>query len=1663
MIKKLGKRVLPILLAILMVFSLAPIGAFAAEDEPCITRYDEFILNLYLLEEVANIYVAEVDDTADIYDLIIKYIRTGVDRYNSGSWGIMAGYENVDFANFVAELEGPLSEEIGIELNLLGLKNLKHFDIPNGDIIDFGHMFGTMDITYNNKGSVAHADVGGWAGDIVDLMSAGDLGEVSGTIEEMVAELSENYLCKNLDEIVGANGSFSLTDMYGDLDAYYIMDNLPDEYEYYIFTETVEGYFTEELDDAFRAEYLLKNRLGTTGTREAIRETVYNEYLNNKVVATLEATREFNTKDRISLRKAACYTFADYLCELAGDYVEKSDKSYLTVFDTEYSTLAPGITQELKYATSADGKQMAYYIATADITRDDVNLYANYKDNDPTSWGMQTVLEQANAAQNKYGDPASDSYIENYNVIASTNGAGFNITTGQPGGLLVMGGIEYHPINSNGFFGILDDGTAVIASTEEYNTIYKDRVMEGIAQFGDTLVKDGKIVVKNTTNYYNSRASRTAVGITRTGKVVLMVLDGRQEPVSCGGSMIEIAQIMLEAGCVHAVNLDGGGSSTYVAKQEGEDELSVINRPSDGYARSVSTSLMMVSTAPSSTAFDHAVLENDYDYLTVGSSVQITAVGVSATGNSAELPEGVYWALSDNSKGTITEDGTFTATANGDVDVYLMLGEDTLVSRTLHIVNPDTIGFTKTNLNTVYGAKTELPLKATYKGNPIAINPNDIIFTLSSKNAGSFNGFVFIGNEAAAVGVVKITAALTADANATASITVALYEQGAALFDFDQATGGDEEFAWDRKVSNSTTKDSVIYYSVDTAKDMVTSYIFAIDMSKIEIPEKLSELTYLLPGAGEADASAWGFLCQLAERISVLTEVKPVIRFDKNFDVDYSKITLVNDYFYLADKEFDEGNNTLTLTLKWHDQTEPIDAELANPMCILSGVTLTPKDNAEWDGANQLDIVNAGEIGYTVYMRANALYTFACDETNQSIFDVYPFINPDDASEKGGYFSSVYNEFEDNYTLINSRKTGWDTENGGFVYYLDGVKLTGVKEAEGFYYDFGDNGINAGQSKYTGLFFDEADGVYRYAKLGLLATGWHMIDDDWYYFDAATKAAVTGIFEYNQDLTYELDETGKVVKGCWAKTLYGTRYYYGPGCHQNGWKTIDGKEYYFEYSYRLENGYEMLRENLIPTWYYFDENGACDKSVVVPDGFHTDRNGYAYCKDGIGRTGLELIDGVYYYFNYKGYAQTGTNAGRIFGEDYKAYTGIIEKDGILYYYENGRTGPYGLTKYNDNYYYVYWGGVIKTGKQYVSTTNCDLPKGNYYFKEDGTLANGPVMMDGTLCYFVDGKTVTPGLYCYEGDYYYAYWGGVIKTGKQYVSTTYCDLPSAREYEFGADGKMLNGIVEKNGTLYYYKNGITGTHGLVEWNGDYYYVYWGGVVKTGKQYVSISYCDIPAGKEYEFGADGKMLNGIVEKNGTLYYYNNGITGTHGLVEWNGNYYYVYWGGVVKTGKQYVSISYCDIPAGKEYEFGADGKMLNGIVEKNGTLYYYNNGITGTHGLVEWNDDYYYVYWGGVVKTGKQYVSTSYCDLPAGMEYEFGADGKMLNGFVTKADGIYYYKNGRTPLPGLAYIDGYYYFIYWGGKIITDQTFYVWEGNGLSIEMNYTFDEYGRVIL
>lgn len=81
------------------------------------------------------------------------------------------------------------------------------------------------------------------------------------------------------------------------------------------------------------------------------------------------------------------------------------------------------------------------------------------------------------------------------------------------------------------------------------------------------------------------RHPRTAVGITKDGRyLILMVIDGRLPGYSEGTTKAETAEWMRRLGAYHALNLDGGGSSTLVV--EGRDgRPGVANRPSDGRER----------------------------------------------------------------------------------------------------------------------------------------------------------------------------------------------------------------------------------------------------------------------------------------------------------------------------------------------------------------------------------------------------------------------------------------------------------------------------------------------------------------------------------------------------------------------------------------------------------------------------------------------------------------------------------------------------------------------------------------------------------------------------------------------------------------------------------------------------------------------------------------------------------------------------------------------------------------------------------------------------------------------------------------------------------------------------------------------------------------------
>ena len=1723
-----------------------------ALGEAEINTFDELIFNLTLLEEIAGQYVKE-NPGKDPIALVIKYIRTGVERYNSGSWGIMAGYEDADFAKYVKRMEDTVNAEIqdGNYIAVTGLKNLNNFTLPNGDRADIGHVFGAMDITYHNKGSQNHADVSGWAGDLVDLLELAGLAGVTGSLDEMIEYIGANLLGKNVN--IPQAPSMSQEDLDGDFDAFYIMYAIGvvgEDYTAGTLTEIFMNYFTEDLSAEQRAAFFLRNRLETTGTRAQIRSAVFNAYTSNKLIATLEGTREIQTNDITTLRKAVCYAFADYVCKLAGDYVEKQDNPYYEVFNSSMSVLAPGITQEYYQATSADGKQMVYYIATADITRDDVHVFANYHNASPEDgWAMQRVLDQANAAQEKYGNPDSPYYIPNYNVIVSTNGDGYNMSTGEPGGLLIMNGQEWHGVDNGGFFGITKDGKAVIGTKDEYNKTYKGDLTDAIGGFGTMLISGGKILVSKTDNYQKDRAPRTAVGITKTGKVVLMVLDGRQDPYSCGGSMQEIAQIMFEAGCVEAINLDGGGSTTFVAKQQGEDELTVMNRPSDGAARSVSTSLLMVSTAPSSTAFDHANLVSTYSFATIGTSVQITPVGISATGNITDLPEGYTWAVSDEKWATISQDGVFTGLRNGSVDVYLMLDGAIIGSKTMNIVQPESIYFTKATIDGIYGSTVELPIAALYEGKQVAISAKDVTFALDNAKAGSFNGLSFVATEGSGVKSVKVTATLVSDTTISGILTIKLYRQGENSFDFDKATGGDRLLAWDRVVSNATTEDGMSFYVVENSEAMSTSYTFAMDMTQIPIPAQLADLVYMLPGADMADASAWNFLLQLAERVSTLTEVTPVLRFDPNVDVDYSNLTIKNDFFELVSKEFDETTNTLRLNLRWIDQTAAIDPTTANSICLVSGIKLTPKADAKWDANSRLNLSHSGSISYKIYLRANALYSFAQKPENQEIFGLMPFKNPDIPSESGAYFGDTYKEFQDSYTLVNALKNGWIAEDGGFAYYIQGVRMAGgVKKVEGFYYFFNDQGINIGQTKYTGVFYSSSAGAHYYAKNGVLEGGWQSVDGSWYYFDKSTLKAVSGTQKLG-GVTYEFERDGLLKSGVWVNVVTGMRYYYGPSYYLSKWQNIDGEWYYFRNGHPV-TGYSMVDDkefNYIRKWYNFGEDGIARE--LEYNGLHTIDGELYYIVEGVHQVGLHKVDGDYYFFTYNGPAMRGKSyyawethcdlpcntyafgmdgkmvnglaqmadgiyyyvngkvnwqeaglhkigddyyfintAGKCvtgpyyawatycdmpcnnyeFGPDGKMLNGIVEKEDGYYYYSNGRIDwtLAGLHKFGDDYYFINTAGKCVTGPYYAWATFCDLPCNNYEFGADGKMLQGVVeKADGYYCYF-NGRIdwTKAGLHKIGDDYYFVNTAGKCVTGSYYAWATFCDLPCDK-YEFGADGKMLNGIVEKADGHYYYVNGkidwtLAGLHKI---DGDYYFINTAGKCTTGSYYAWATFCDLPCGN-YEFGADGKMLQGIVEKADGKYYYVNGQidwqqAGLHKIGE---DYYFVNTAGKCVTGVYGVWATFCDLPLGT-YEFGADGKMLHGFVEKEDGIYVYVNGKSGSAnpGLAKIGDYYYFINSKGQCVTGTYYAWATNCDLPVG-NYEFDEQGRMLNGFVTKADGIYYYVNGKPGNVGVNYIDGYYYFLNYQGRLVTNQTYYVWETNGLILESNYIFNELGQIV-
>lgn len=94
------------------------------------------------------------------------------------------------------------------------------------------------------------------------------------------------------------------------------------------------------------------------------------------------------------------------------------------------------------------------------------------------------------------------------------------------------------------------------------------------------LIREGKQwFTPADNNFTRGRHPRTLVGRTGAGETLLVTVDGRQRGHSLGMTLLEATDLMFALGATEAVNLDGGGSSTFVVHG------SVANQPSDVVVR----------------------------------------------------------------------------------------------------------------------------------------------------------------------------------------------------------------------------------------------------------------------------------------------------------------------------------------------------------------------------------------------------------------------------------------------------------------------------------------------------------------------------------------------------------------------------------------------------------------------------------------------------------------------------------------------------------------------------------------------------------------------------------------------------------------------------------------------------------------------------------------------------------------------------------------------------------------------------------------------------------------------------------------------------------------------------------------------------------------------
>lgn len=263
----------------------------------------------------------------------------------------------------------------------------------------------------------------------------------------------------------------------------------------------------------------------------------------------------------------------------------------------------------------------------------------------------------------------------------------------------------------------------------------------------------------------SAQAPRTAVGVKADGTTVFYTVDGRQSGYSVGASMEQVAKRLIELGCVEAMCLDGGGSTSFGISSPGGESFGLSNSPSDGSQRAVTNALFLVAqSAPAGRAESLALSPGDA-MLLPGARLELSAVSVDAIGQAVDAYAGEELRFSDSEAGEI-EDGVFTA---GDrAGTFTLQAEAGRLSGSALITvvpTPDRItvrneatGTALSSISLDSGASVDLTASAVYRN--LSLLCGDQCFTWSVSNdlgVVDENGVLTAG-ETSGTGVLTVSA-----------------------------------------------------------------------------------------------------------------------------------------------------------------------------------------------------------------------------------------------------------------------------------------------------------------------------------------------------------------------------------------------------------------------------------------------------------------------------------------------------------------------------------------------------------------------------------------------------------------------------------------------------------------------------------------------------------------------------------------------------------------------------------------------------------------------------------------------------------------------------------------------------------------------------------------